>query len=259
MSLRIFNRIDPENIERRELQLSVLVSVTLCILAVGLALLMYPAVFTHQVVVSGQNLRIAFFGFCVLTILLVGYVLDRQLTIRQLRRRIVEELRRNVELRRQASSDLLTTLPDLRYFRDRLAMEYRRMASTQQALSVMAIKLRVSANLSDASEVTAAFGDAAKALSSKLRAEDSIYLFCPGLFTMVFPGVDTNNAYRLVDRLAEGLRDASGASKRFDFDIQVFNYPENAATASELEQRVLAFLPENVPEILGVAGTNIPF
>jgi hypothetical protein len=68
------------------MQLSVLVIVTIIVLATGLALLMYPAVFSNQAVPSGRTLRIGFFGFCALSVLLVGYLVDRQMTIRQLRR-----------------------------------------------------------------------------------------------------------------------------------------------------------------------------
>ncbi len=101
--MRIFDRVHPENLDRRETQLSGLVIVTIIVLATGLALLMYPTVFSNQAVPSGRALRIGFFGFCALSVLLVGYLLDRQMTIRQLRRKLMEELRRNVDLRREAS------------------------------------------------------------------------------------------------------------------------------------------------------------
>ena len=57
----------------------------------------------------------------------------------------------------------------------------------------------------------------------------------------MLPGVDTEGAYRVADRLADGVRDASGASNRLSFDVAVINYPEHVATAWELEEAVRDF------------------
>lgn len=255
--MQIFDRVDPKNLDRREMYLSLLGVVVIVIFAVGLALLMYPAVLSSQLVLSGRALRTAFFGFCLLSVLLVGYLLDRQLVIRQLRRKLMEELTRNIDLRREASADLLSTLPGLSNFQDRLAMEYRRSASAGWALSLLVVKLNPSGNLSDKGELTAAFGDAAKSMSRKLREEQSIYLFCPGFFGIVLPGADTANAHRMADRLTEGLHDAAGISGSFTSEIRVFNYPEHAATASELEHAVRSLLPESPPERMEEARVRV--
>jgi hypothetical protein len=45
----------------------------------------------------------------------------------------------------------------------------------------------------------------------------------------------------IAERAAEGLADASGASNRFAVDIQTVNYPEQASTASEMEQQAVIF------------------
>jgi len=242
--LQIFDQVRPENVDRRETQLSLLAVATITILATGIALLMYPAVFSDKVILSGRTLRMAFFGFCALSVLLVAYILDRHITLRRLRRQLLEELRRNVHLRREASADLLKTLPGLTGFLDRVAMEYRRAATMQEPLSLVVVSLKPADNLSDQSEITAAFGDAAKALCRKLREEDSIHLFCPGVFGILLPCLDTTNASHLTDRLAEGLHDAAGVTTRFTYDIRLFNYPEHAATASELEHAVRSLLPD---------------
>jgi len=132
--------------------------------------------------------------------------------------------------------DLLATLPGFTLFRDRLAMELRRAASTHLPLSLLVVQLEPSLHLPDKYEIDAAFGDAAKALTRKLRAEDSIYRFRRGVFGIVLPGVGTENAYRIASRFTEGLHDASGASTRFLFDVHVINYPEQAGTAREMEE-----------------------
>jgi len=219
--------------------------VVILVLAAGMALLMYPAAFSSPVILTGMTLRKAFFGFCALAILLVGYLFDRQLVIRELRRELMEEQARNVHIRHQASAELLETLPGFGHFQDRLAMEYRRATTTHQSLSMLIVSLMPSYALSDPKEIDASYGDAAKAVLRRLRREDSIYRFQGGVFGIVLPGTTGNEAYRVSERLAEGLRDACGASDRFTFDLRVVNYPEHTASAREMEQVARSFLPRD--------------
>jgi len=242
--MRVFDQIDAMTLDRREWHLWLLAIVFIVVLGLGMALLMYPTAFSSPVILTGTTLRKAFFGFCTLTILLAGYLLDRQLIIRQLRRELLEEQARNVAIRHQASAELLETLPGFSHFQDRLAMEYRRANTTHQPLSMLIISLSPSHLLSDLKEIDASYGDAAKAVVRRLRREDSIYMFRPGVFGIVLPGTSGNDAYRVSERLAEGLRDASGASDRFAFDLRVVNYPEHTASAREMEQVARSFLPE---------------
>ncbi len=244
MPIRVFDRIDPGSLERRQWHLWLLAMTFLVIFATGMAMLMYPTVFEHPVVVSGPTQRKAFFGFCALASLMLGYLVDRQFLISDLRKRLAEEQKKIIRIRHEASADLLETLPDFERFQDSLAMEYRRAVTTHQPLSLEVIVLRVSRDLSDTTEVSTAFGDAAKALIRKLRGEDSMYLFSPGVFCLVLPGVEASGAYRVAERLTDGLQDASGASTRFSFDIRVINYPDHATTAREIEEAVRNFLPE---------------
>jgi GGDEF domain-containing protein len=248
----VFDRIDPTKLDRRELHLWLLAVTVILILTAGLALLMYPTVFVSPVILSGLTLRKTFFGFCALSVLLVGYLIDRQIVIRQLRQSLVEEHNLILRIRREASTDLVASLPGLDHFRDRLIMEHRRATAIKQPLSVVAVRLMPARDLADTSEVPIAFGDAAKAMARKLRRGDSLYRFGPGLFPLVLPGVDTEGAYRLADRLAEGVRDASGASNRLSFDVCVVNYPDHAAAAWELEEAVRSFLTSGV-----VAGSQV--
>ena len=71
-------------------------------------------------------------------------------------------------------------------------------------------------------------------------ARKAFEALCPGegateqVKILILPGLDTDSAYRLADRLTDGLGDASGACSRFTFEVRVFNHPENAATARYL-------------------------
>jgi hypothetical protein len=96
VDIRISDRIMPENVDNRQMHLTALAVGVIVVLVAGLALLMYPAVFSEGMLVSGRTLRILFFGFCALAVLLVGYLLERQLTIRRLERQLAEQERRSI-------------------------------------------------------------------------------------------------------------------------------------------------------------------
>src|SRR5690348_13489777 len=239
--MNIFDQVQADNLERRELQLSIFVAVTVTVLAVGMVVLMYPLVFSHQAP-ADRTTRIAFWGFCALCVLLTVYLWDRHATIRRLRREMAEGRRQIIETRRQASVELLKTMPNFSSFQDRLPMEFRRTATTTQKLSIVVITCKFPPNHSSPSETSSALGDAAKVISRKLREEDSIYILAPACFGAVLPGVDMDAAQRVCSRLNEGLADAAGASHRFQFELNVINYPEHASSAHELQQAVSALV-----------------
>jgi GGDEF domain-containing protein len=235
--MKISGRVEPDNLERSELQFSVFISVTVMVLAAGMAALMYPVVFSHQTP-GDRTMRTAFWGFCVLCVLLTVYVWDRHGTIRRLRREMAEGRRQMAETRREASVELLKTMPNLSSFQDRLPMEFRRMATTTQKLSIVVVTIKFPPNHSSPSETASAMGDAAKVISRRMREQDSIYILAPACFGAVLPGVDLSNAERVCARLKEGLADAAGANQRFQFELQVVNYPTHASSATELQQAV---------------------
>jgi GGDEF domain-containing protein len=237
--MKITDRVQPDNLERSELQFGVFVAVAVMVLAVGMVVLMYPVVFSNQTP-GDRTMRTAFWGFCALCVLLVVYVWDRHGTIRRLRREMAEGRRQIAETRRQASVELLKTMPNFSSFQDRLPMEFRRMATTTQKLSIVVITIKFPADHSSPSETAGALGDAAKVISRKLREQDSVYILAPACFGAVLPGMDLDTAERVCARLREGLADAAGASHRFQFELQVVNYPTHASSATELQQAVTA-------------------
>ena len=236
------NRKELDHLERRELQLTILAAVIVLVLAGGLAAFMYPLVFLHPVG-NKLTLRVAFFGFCALTVLFVGYLLDRQRTVRQLKQGLLEELERNVNLQHQASVDLLHSMPNLDHFWDRLTMEYRRAMTMQKTLSLLLVKAKLAAGSAKKDESSEAWSDAAKAMSRKLRPTDSIYRLGPDLFALVLPETDVLNAKRVAVRLQEELQEVRTKHGQA-FDITAHNYPEHVKSAHELEDIVKSLLPE---------------
>lgn len=241
--MRLFDRMPSGNLDRREMQLTILACSAIVVLAGGLALFMYPVVFSQTPRAPTRTISIAFFGFCALSILLAVYILDRQVTIGRLRQQVGEERRRASEALRQASAELLGALPNLGSFQDQLSMEYRRDATAKKNLSVFVITTKVQESISEPSLRMSVLGDAAKAISRKLREQDSIYLLAHGHFGVILPGVDRLGAQRVSARLVEGLADAAGANNRFSFKVESISYPEQTSSGHDLELAVTQLLP----------------
>ena len=244
------NRKELDNLERHELQLTILASAFVLVQAAGLAMFMYPLVFLHPVG-NKWTLRVAFFGFCALTPLFVGYLLDRQRTVRKLKEQILAELDRNVTLQHQASVDLLQTMPDQNHFWDRLTMEYRRAMTMQKTISLLLVKAKPASASAKVDRLTVAgendesseaWSDAAKAMSRKLRPTDSVYRLSTDLFALVLPETDVLNAKRIAVRLQEELQGVR-AKYSLAFDITAHNYPEHVKSSHELEDIVKSLLP----------------
>ncbi|HTZ32759.1 MAG TPA: GGDEF domain-containing protein [Methylomirabilota bacterium] len=235
------DRQELDRLERRGLQLTILSSVFVLVLACGLAAFMYPLVFEHP---EGNKwtLRVAFFGFCALTVLFLSYLFERQKTFHHLKDQLLAELERNVALQVQASADLLRSMPDQNYFWDRLSMEFRRALTLEKNLSLVVVKVKRNSRKPD-EDPNAALSAAVKAMSRKLRPGDSIYRLSPEMFGIVLPETDTLNAKRVAVRLQEELQ---GVRAHFNcsFDLSAHNYPEHVKSAHELEDIVKSMFPE---------------
>ena len=238
------SQIAPSELEQREFHLSIFACSAIVVLAGGLALLMYPAVFSSRENSLTRAPQIAFFGFCALAGLLVAYILDRQLTIHRLRVQLAADRKRASEALRQASADLLSTMPNFNTFEDRLTMEFRRAVAAELKLSVLVISIKLHGALSESGLGMSALGDAAKAVSRKLRDQDSIFILRPAFFGVILPGLGQTGTQGFSARIAEGLSDAAGASDRFSFKIDSISYPEQTSSMHDLELVVSGWLPE---------------
>lgn len=234
--MNFFDKVDPQTLDRRHWQLSVLSLGMIVVLGAGVALLMYPAVFGNNAASTGHTTRTLFFGFCALCVLAVAYLLNRQYVVRQLRRNLLAQKTEIVHLRQEASADLLETLAGFSHFQDQLTMGFRRAAQTGEPLSLVLVRLKPSPMFDSPPEVAVALADAARVLVRKLRSDDSLYHLSSVAFAMVLPNTCGAEMNQVASRVAEGLTDASGASNRFSFDMQTVNYPEQASTSYEMEQ-----------------------
>jgi GGDEF domain-containing protein len=236
----IFDRVRLQDLDRRNWQLWVLAIFMILVLAGGLALHMYSLASALWVSVSQRAMLEGILGFCALAVLFVGYLIDRQMVIAHLRKELNEERKHNLELRARGNKELLQTLFGPGQFCDRLALELQRAANSNLPLSGLTISVEVSPDLSGGEEIYSAFGEAVKAMMSKLRGEDSIYQFTSGVFGILLPGTASDVARSVAVRVADGLNEAMGMSKRYSFDIRITNFPDHVKTAIEMEKLMRA-------------------
>jgi GGDEF domain-containing protein len=246
--VQVFDHIDPQKLEQRDAELWAIAIAMIVILAGGMTLLMYPASLSSPVVLSGVSVRNIIYSFCILCLLLVGYLLERHLTVRHLRRQLEEERTQTARLVGQASAGLLESLPGRGQFSDQLQLDFSRAVSFQQPLSLVLAALKPSRLVLESSETSTAFVDAVKAMIRKLRGGDSIYLLAPGVFGILLPQMFADDADRVAERAREGLLDASGANNRFTFELRVVNYPREAASVRDIDLIVASYCAETGPE-----------
>jgi GGDEF domain-containing protein len=238
----IFDRLDPLKLDRRNAQLWMLAIAMIVILVAGMALILYPTAFEETVNISGSWMRSIYFSFCVLSCLMVGYLMERRIAIRILSQRLKEEKGRNIRLLQQASLELLETLPKFGHFQDQLTMEFRRATSADQPLSVIIISL-TPGDSHEADDLVGAYGDAAKSILRRLRREDSLYYFRPGVFGILVPSANAADAKTVGRRLVEGFGEFSKQKDRVTFDMKVINYPNDAASAREIQNAAASAYP----------------
>ena len=250
--MQVFDHIDSRKLDRRDAELWIVAITMIGVLAGGMVLLMYFSSHWSPVLPKGISLREIIFSFCVLSLLLVAYLVERQLTVRHLRKQLREERTRTARLLSQASDDLLETLPDLDRFRARLELEFSRAKTLQEPLSLVLTLLRPSRQVLESDETSTVIADAVKATMRMLRGEDAVYVLAPGVFGILLPGILEEDADHVAERLRGRLLDASGANNRFAFNVQVINYPRQVASISEIDDLIESSSAKAGPEVTPV-------
>jgi hypothetical protein len=123
-------------------------------------------------------------------------------------------------------------------------MEFRRAATAELKLSVMVISITLNGLFTEPDLAMSALGDAASAVSRKLREQDSIFVLRRTFFGVILPGLGQASIQQVCGRISEGLSDVSGTSNRFSFKIETVSYPEQTSSAYDLELAVNGWLPE---------------
>jgi len=115
-----------ETVERLDWHLWILAILLIFVLGVSLLGFMFPTAFWFGQEQPLESPQRAFVGFCVLLALVLVYLLQRQATVRRLKRQLFHAQAAVVAAEREAAVQTFLGLPGTSHFRDALAMEYRR-------------------------------------------------------------------------------------------------------------------------------------
>jgi GGDEF domain-containing protein len=121
-------------------------------------------------------------------------------------------------------------------------MECWRAAATEQELSILVVNLQLGDDASSAAARISILGDAGKAISGKLRDQDSLFVLGGACFGAVLPGADASTARSIASRVEEGLIDTAGVTARFSFTTDIVNHPQNGSSAEELYETVCVLI-----------------
>lgn len=217
--------MDWETVDRLDWHLWILSILLIFVLGISLLSFMFPSVFwtaENNLLDSSQR---AFFGFCTLMGLTLIYLLQRQATVRQLRRRLYSAQAALTETRRRADEEAFTNLPGTDQFRDALAMEYRRASKSQQPLGAAVISFPRNS--------LALAGRLAKHLGATLRTGESMYRISDCGLGVILPRMASNEVAALMAQMERASEMPSGL-----MDVQVVSYPNDAASLAEMEAKL---------------------
>ncbi len=211
-----------EKAERLDWHLWLLAILLIFVLGISLVSFMFPAVFWLRDGLPLKSSERAFFGFCLLLALVLVYLVQRQATVRALKRQLYEAQSALLKAQREAAAQAFLDLPGIVQFRDALAMEYRRASVSGQRLAD--VVLRVPGALPQT------LGSVAQVLKSLLRPGESMYRIADDAIAVVLPGMKTSDAAHFCER----VKVLSGGVG-WDLRIEVTGYPDNVLSLTELE------------------------
>ena len=214
-----------ETAERLDWHLWILAILLIFVLGVSLLGFMFPTAFWFGQELPMQSPQRAFFGFCVLLALVLVYLLQRQATVRRLKRQLFEAQAAVVVAEREATTEAFLALPGTPQFRDALAMEFRRASNSESHLAEV---LFTAPNIS-----LDTLGRLAKHLRSVLRRGESLYRISDKAVAVILPGMQLADAASFAADV-EGL---AGIPKN-ELEVTVKAFPEDVSSLAELEARI---------------------
>jgi hypothetical protein len=216
-----------EMLERQDWHLWMLAVLLMFVLGVSLLSFMFPSVFWLSHPSDIGTPERAFFGFCLLLALTLVYMLQRQATVRRLKRSLYQAQVAASAAEQQVNLVSLTSLPELNQFRDSLAMEYRRATHASESLSVI---------LLEPGEVSEdKLGRVAHLLRVMLRPHETLFRVSAQRFGLILPLMRAADADAFANQIADRLRRALPQEQ---ISTTVLVYPEQAGSLTELEGRL---------------------
>lgn len=223
-----------EEADRLDWHLWILSFLLISVLGVSLLSFMFPSAFwmwTADGVAMNSSQR-AFFGFCTMLGLTLIYLLQRQATVRRLKRQLFAAQVLVASSERTAAAEAFRNLPDTDQFRDTLAMEFRRAGSAGSSLAGV---LMAAPNAGPE-----ALGTLARKVRQSLRRGESMYRISNHALAIILPNMDLVDARAFAGQVEQSMNPGGVA-----FESRITAYPEEVDTLSELEIRLRGALPGN--------------
>ena len=217
-----------ETVERLDWHLWILAILLIFVLGVSLLGFMFPTAFWFGQEQPLESPQRAFVGFCVLLALVLVYLLQRQATVRRLKRQLFHAQAAVVAAEREAAVQTFLGLPGTSHFRDALAMEYRRASVSGDHLAEGLFKAPNTSSLDPLARLV-------KFLRSTLRRGESMYRISDKAVAVIFPGMQLADAASFAAQMEE----LSGIAKG-ELELNVAAFPDDVSSLAELESRLRA-------------------
>jgi GGDEF domain-containing protein len=214
-------------LERQDWHLWVLAMLLMFVLGLSLLSFMFPTIFWFGEELPVRAPQRAFFGFAVLLALALVYMVQRQATVRRLRRRLYQAQLAVTAAERMADEQTFLFLPAIGQFRDSLAMEYLRASRSSSPLAVL---------LADVAGGTReGLGRISVLFRNMQRQGEAVFRVGDNSLAMILPGMPALAA----SAFATLVRDRIGeVAPGLEVRVSASAYPEQVASLAQLESAV---------------------
>src|SRR6202163_4034311 len=213
-------------LERRDWELWLIVSLTGVLVATGLAAILFPAAFLkhdnmHFEVTVSRPLAT---GLFILLALLNTYLVTKRLEIRRLREQLLSSTIQQELIRQQSFTDPLTEIYNRRSLEEiagRFISHARRLKNPLSLLLIDVDRFK---------DVNTTFGhltgdvvlaDTAALLKSSVRGSDAVFRYGGDEFLVILAGTSTTDARHVVERIRAGLADWNRAGHLENFELSL--------------------------------------
>lgn len=224
----ILARVSQEfaQLEKRDWELWVIVTITGVLVGAGLLAVLFPVVFLRQenvhleVTISRQ----LFVGLIALMILLNTYLVTRRLDVRRMREKLISTTIQNELVRLQSFTDPLTEIYNRRSLEEMAARFISHARRLKKPLTFLLI------DVDHFKQVNTRFGhltgdvvlaEIAGLLRSSVRGSDGVIRYGGDEFLVILADTSISDADRVVERIRAYLRDWNKAGHLSDFELNL--------------------------------------
>jgi len=216
-----------ESLDRLDWHLWILAVLMMFVLGISLLSFMFPTIFWFGEELPVRAPQRAFFGFAVLLALALIYMMQRQATVRRLKRRLYQAQLAVTAAQRMTDEQTFRFLPGVGQFRDSLAMEYLRASRSSSPLAALLADV-AGGTREDLGRISALF-------RSMQRQGEAVFRVGDNSLAMILPGMPAQAA----SAFAALARDRIGeVAPGLEVRVSASAYPEQVASLSQLESAV---------------------